>query len=191
MANDAKNAAKDGKGMREEIALPEGVTASLSGSVLTLKGPKGETARKIAGQNVMIAVEGKKVAVWSASSGRKEKKIIGSLRAHIANMARGATEGHVYRLKVCFTHFPITVTVTGKQLFVKNFLGEKIPRKLTLPDAVSVKVEGSDVTVNSADKDAAGQAAAAMEQITKRTNFDTRVFGDGIYITVKDGKEIK
>lgn len=195
MANDVKNgmknAAKGGKGIREEIVLPEGVTASLSGSVLTLKGPKGETARKIAGQNVAIAVEGNRVSVWSENSSRREKKIIGSLRAHISNMVMGATEGHVYKLKVCFTHFPITVTVAGSQLFVKNFLGEKIPRKLTLPNGVSVKVEGSDVTVNSTDKDAAGKAAAGIEQITKRAGFDKRVFGDGIYITVKDGKEIK
>ena len=191
MANDMKNGAKDEKGMHDEIVLPEGVTASLTGSVLTLKGPKGETPRKVEGQNVVIAVEGNRISVSSANSSKKEKKIIGSLRAHIANMVKGTTEGHVYKLKVCFTHFPITVTVTGNQLFVKNLLGEKTPRKLTLPNGVSVKVEGSDVMVNSTNKDAAGQTAAAIEQITKRANFDTRVFGDGIYITVKDGKEIK
>lgn len=189
----AKNLKHEGdeKGMKEEIILPEGVTASLTGSALTLKGPKGETSRNIRGQNVAVTVEGNKVSVLSANSSKKEKKIIGSLRAHIANMVKGTTEGHVYKLKVCFTHFPITVTVTGNQLFVKNLLGEKIPRKLTLPTGVSVKVEGSDVTINSTDKDAAGKAAAGIEQITKRANFDTRVFGDGIYITVKDGKEIK
>ncbi len=193
MAKNVKhmNSAGDEKGMKEEIILPEGVTASLTGSVLTLKGPKAETSRNIKGQNITVAVEGNKVAVLSANSSKKEKKIIGSLRAHIVNMVKGATEGHVYRLKVCFTHFPITVAVSGSQLLVKNFLGEKTPRKLTLPDGVSVKVEGSELVVNSSSKDAAGQAAAAIEQITKRANFDTRVFGDGIYITVKDGKEIK
>lgn len=189
MAKNGKSAGNE-KGMREEINLPEGVTASLTGSVLTLKGPKGETSKNIEGQNVSVAVEGKKVVVSSANSSKKEKKIIGSLRAHIDNMVRGATEGHVYRLKVCFTHFPITVSVAGSQLLVKNFLGEKTPRKLTLIDGVSVKVEGSELVVNSTNKDAAGQTAAAVEQITKRANFDTRVFGDGIYITVKDGKEI-
>ena len=191
MANNMKNGTKDRKGMKEEIVLPEGVTALLTGSVLTLKGPKGETTRKIAGQNVVVAIEGNRISVSSANSSKKEKKIIGSLRAHIANMVKGTTEAHVYKLKVCFTHFPITVTITGNQLFVKNLLGEKTPRKLTLPNAVSVKVEGSEVIVNSANKDAAGQTAAAIEQITKRANFDRRVFGDGIYITLKDGKEIK
>ncbi|MBI2580396.1 50S ribosomal protein L6 [Candidatus Woesearchaeota archaeon] len=190
MAKDMKHAG-DEKGMKEEITLPEGVTASLTGSVLTLKGQKGEVSRNIKGQNVAVVVEGDKVSVLSANSSKKEKKIIGSLRAHIANMVKGATEGHVYRLKVCFTHFPVTVVVSGSQLLVKNFLGEKTPRKLVLPDGVSVKVEGSEVVVNSADKDAAGQTAAAIEQITKRAGFDTRVFGDGVYITVKDGKEIK
>ncbi len=175
----------------EEVVLPDGATASVSGRVVTLKGPKGETSRKITATVLSVAVSGNKVLLESGSGSKKEKKLIESMRAHVVNMIRGVTEGHIYKMKVCFTHFPITVTVTGNQLLVKNFLGEKTPRKVELSSNVKVKAEGADITIESSDKEAAGKTAAAIEQATKRANYDTRVFGDGIYITLKDSKEIK
>ncbi|MBI3036244.1 50S ribosomal protein L6 [Candidatus Woesearchaeota archaeon] len=193
----AKNNSKTGKGngesarMTEELELPAGVTAAVTVGVLTLNGPKGEASREIKERNAFVTVEGGKVIISAAKAGKREKKTMGSLRAHVLNMARGVSEGHVYKLKVCFTHFPITVLVSGSQLLVKNFLGEKTPRKMSLSKDVKVKVEGADIVVESVSKEAAGQTAAAIEQITKRANFDTRVFADGIYITVKDGKDFK
>lgn len=179
------------RGRTEEVALPDGVTASMSGRTLTMKGPKGESSKEMAVPDASISIEGNKALISSSKSSKREKKILGSLRAHIVNMVRGVNEGHVYKLKVCFTHFPITVTVTGRKLLVKNFLGEKTPRALDLAENVKVKVEGADVTIESSSKEAAGQAAGSLEQLTKRANYDKRVFGDGIYITMKDGKEIK
>jgi len=174
-----------------EIVLPDGVTASISGRVVTLKGPKGETSRKITAANMGVSVAGNKVVLESGSDRKKEKKLIESMRAHVVNMLRGVSECHVYKMKVCFTHFPITVTVSGSQMLVKNFFGEKTPRKIDLPANVKVKVEGANITLESSDKEVAAMTAAAIEQAMKRPNFDTRVFGDGIYITVKDGKEVK
>ncbi len=177
--------------LTDEIALPDGVTATVSGKVLALKGPKGETSRKIKEPNVAVSVESGKVIIASAKGSKRDKKIAGSLRAHVVNMARGVAEGHVYKLKICFTHFPITATVSGRRFVVKNFLGEKTPRELKLPEDVKVKVEGAEVIMESANRESVGQAAASVEQLTKRSNFDRRVFADGIYITVKAGKEIK
>lgn len=176
--------------MREVVSLPESIVASLTGGVLTLKGPKGTVSKKLEQPNVSVGLEGNAVSIFSGRRTKKEKKVLGSLMAHTLNMVKGVTEGHLYRLKACFTHFPITVTVTGDQLVVKNFLGEKVPRKLTVPAGVNVKVEGSDLVVESADKEAAGKTAALMEQMTRRTCYDTRVFGDGIYITIRNGKEV-
>lgn len=189
----AKNVAvaKIRQGRAEEIALPDGVSASISGRLLAVKGPKGEASKELVGPDVDVSVSGNKVVIASPNGGKKEKKVLGSLRAHVDNMVRGVTEGHVYKLKVCYTHFPITVVVAGKKLLVKNFLGEKTPREMELADNVKIKVEGAEVIVESSSKEAAGQTAASIETITKRANYDTRVFGDGIYITMKDGKEIK
>lgn len=177
--------------LTDEVALPDGVAASVSGRVLSLKGPKGETSREIREPNVAVSVESGKVVIASAKGSKREKKIAGSLRAHIVNMIRGVTEGHTYRLKICFTHFPVTATVSGRKFIVKNFFGEKTPRELELPADVKVKVEGAEIVMESASRESVGQAAASVEQLTKRSNYDTRVFADGIYITVKDGKEVK
>ncbi len=105
-------------------------------------------------------------------------------------MLHGVLEEYVYKLKICASHFPIITTVNGDEFVVKNFLGEKIPRKLKLRQGVRVKVEGEEVTVESADKELAGQTAADIENLTKRTGFDKRVFQDGIYLTSKGGKKL-
>ncbi len=62
---------------------------------------------------------------------------------------------------------------------------------MKLKEGVSIKVEGDMINVESIDKGLAGQTAADIEQLTRRTNYDTRIFQDGIYIINKDGKEIK
>lgn len=175
----------------EEIVLPAGVTATISGRLLALKGPEGETSKEIKAPSVSIAVESNRILLEAGKDSKLEKKLLGSLRAHVVNMIVGVTEGHTYKLKICFTHFPITATVSGRKFIVKNFLGEKTPRQIELPEDVKVRVEGADVTVESASRESAGQVAASIEQATRRANYDTRVFADGIYITMKDGKDIK
>src|SRR3989338_9232909 len=118
-------------GLREVVSLPESTVASLTGGVLTLKGPKGTVSRKLEQPNVSVGLEGNAVSIFSSGGTKREKKVLGSLMAHTINMLKGVTEAHLYMLKACFPHFPVTVTVSGDQLVVKNFLGEKVPRNLT------------------------------------------------------------
>ena len=106
-------------------------------------------------------------------------------------MIKGVQKPYVYTLKICSGHFPMNVSVSGEKFIVKNFLGEKTPRILNVKPGVSVKVEGDHITVESADKGLASQVSADIEQLTRRPGFDTRVFQDGCYIIVKDGKELK
>lgn len=117
--------------------------------------------------------------------------IMKSFKAHINNLLKGVVEPYSYTLKICSGHFPMTVSVNKNQLIVKNLLGEKIPRVLDLKEGVTVKVEGENIIVESTDKEKAGQCAASIEQLTRRTGYDTRVFQDGCWITIKDKKEIK
>src|SRR3989338_2299349 len=110
--------------------------------------------------------------------------------AHVRNLVRGADEGHVYKLKICASHFPMTVQVAGSQLVIKNFLGEKFPRTLALKEGATVKVDGQIITVESANKETAGTVASDIEKLTRRPGFDPRVFQDGIYMILKDGKGV-
>ena len=104
---------------------------------------------------------------------------------------KGVVEGHVYQLKICSSHFPMSAAVNNGEFSVKNFLGEKVPRTIKIKENVDVKVEGDIITVESPDKELAGQTAASIEQLCKITNRDRRIFQDGIYIISKAGKEIK
>ena len=78
-----------------------------------------------------------------------------------------------------------------REVIVKNFFGERAPRILKLKSDVTAKVEGSEIIIESTNKEIAGQVAADIEQLTRITNKDKRIFQDGIYITEKDGKKIE
>jgi large subunit ribosomal protein L6 len=75
-------------------------------------------------------------------------------------------------------------------LLIKNFLGESVPRKMAIKPNVEVKIEGEEIIVSSPDKEAAGQVAGDIEQLTRIKKRDIRIFQDGCYITHKAGKEI-
>lgn len=181
---------KKGK-IARSIELPSGVKASVTGRTLLIKGTKGEVRREIKQRNVSIQANDTTIVLESKSETKKDKKTIGSLAAHIKNMIIGSVQNHTYVLKVCSGHFPINVSVANNRLIVKNFLGEKVPRELELKNDATVKVEGELIYVTSPNKETAGQVSADIEQLTRRPGYDTRIFQDGIYITTKDGKELK
>ena len=175
----------------KEVEMPQGVTASLHGKTITIKGPKGEVKREMKFHHVLMKHEGNKIVFEAATTKKRSKKIIGALVAHVKNMVRGSQENHVYVLKICSGHFPMNVTVSGNKLIIKNFLGEKVPRTMILKAGAEVKIEGEHINITSVNKETAGQISADIEQLTRRPGFDTRVFQDGIYIINKDGEELK
>jgi large subunit ribosomal protein L6 len=175
----------------ETLKLPDGVQASIEDRVISIKGPKGEVKKKLIEPSIKISVEGGKVIFRALVFAKDQKKMLGTYRAHINNMVKGVTQGHEYQLKVCSGHFPMNVEAKGSVFQVKNYLGEKVPRKLNIRDGAQVKVEGDFVNVSGIDKELVAQTAADIEQLTRRSRFDKRIFQDGIYIVNKDGKEIK
>jgi len=177
--------------MKTEIELVDGVEASIDKYTLTVKGPKGEVVKELASKKVSVEVVDKKIVLTSVSSSKRDKKMINTFTAHINNMVIGAKDGYTYKLKICSGHFPMNVTLSGDTLSVKNLFGEKTPRLLKFKPGSKIKVDGDIITVESPNKEFAGQAAADIEQLTKRSGFDRRIFQDGIYITEKAGKELK
>ena len=119
--------------------------------------------------------------------GKKTRAMVGTWAAHIRNMVKGSQENYEYKLKVCFSHFPIKVKVQPDRVIIENFLGERTPRKARIMGAPATKVKsaGEEITVTGPDIEAVSQTAANLEQSCKIRGFDPRVFQDGIYITQK------
>jgi large subunit ribosomal protein L6 len=176
------------KKIEETVEIPKGVQITIEGRIITVKGPKGEVKKEIRCPQVIVKEQDGKILLTSTKVTKKEKKEVNTYTAHIKNMIRGAEKSHVYELKICSGHFPMNVSVVGQELIIKNFIGEKSPRKLKILHGASVKVDGDKIKVEHVDKEVAGQTAASIEQLTRRPGFDTRIFQDGIYIINKDGK---
>jgi large subunit ribosomal protein L6 len=173
-----------------KIEMPSEVTATIANGTITVKGPKGEVSRNMKDPQIKIKQEGNAIIFSSVKNTKRQRRVINSFAAHLANMIKGTQEPYQYRLKICSGHFPMNVSVSGDQFIVKNFLGEKSPRTLKLKKGATVKVEGDQILVESADKDLAGQQASDIELLTAKRNRDLRVFQDGIYMTEKAGKKI-
>ncbi len=174
----------------QEIEIPSGVELKIENGLVIVKGKNGENSRQFNVNNIKLEKKENKVFIECKESTKKEKKRINTIAAHIRNMISGIDKKFEYTLKICFNHFPITVELNGNQALIKNFLGEKVPRKCKLIGGAEVKITKDYVTVTSHSKEIAGQTAANFEKATRIRLRDRRIFQDGIFITSKNGKEI-
>lgn len=184
-------ATKMKKETEDKLKVPDGLTVTIKDQSITVQGKKGEITRIVGDPLVRMKLEGHELHIAAEGETKREKTKVGTWKAHVKNMFKGAESGHHYKLKICSGHFPMNATVSEKEFAVKNFLGEKVPRRVAVRMGVTVKIEGEFVTVESPDKELAGQMAADIEELCKIRGRDTRIFQDGIWITEKDGKTVK
>jgi len=179
------------KNLREEIEIPEGMNANIEENEIIIKKDSNELKRKLS-RLVKIKIEDKKIILEVKKLTKKEKKMFGTMKAHIKNMIQGLQEAFKYKLQISNVHFPMTVKVDDakNELIVNNFLGEKTDRIIKLVPGVSVKADKEFIEIESIDKEKAGQCAANIEKGTKPKNKDRRVYQDGIYIIEKPGRQI-
>lgn len=177
------------KTVQNVVAIPAGVQARTEGSLIVMKGPKGEVQRRFAHPGVLVEQKDNTIVLSAKKQSKKEKRVINTFAAHMQNMARGVTHGFTYTLKVCAGHFPITVKVDGDKVVITNFLGEKTPRTSKIVKGTSVTVKGDVIVVESVNLEDAGQTAANIERATRIRGRDRHVFQDGCYITEKPEKQ--
>jgi large subunit ribosomal protein L6 len=164
------------------IQVPDGVEVSLTGKKVTVKGEKGALTRDFSSATVSIDTEGKNVRVWAEWPRKKEAALVGTIHSHIQNMISGVQKGFTYRLKIVFSHFPISVKTQGNLVIIENFTGERRERKAKILGNVKVKIESEDVVVQGLNLEEVSQTAANIQQSTKVKRKDPRVFLDGIYV---------
>jgi large subunit ribosomal protein L6 len=177
------------KDLIKKVNIPEGIEINIDGTKITVKGKIGESSKIFKIKNIKIEKDAENVIISSKNATKKEKKVMNSIAAHIENMISGVNNKFEYKLKICFSHFPITVEVKKNEAIIKNFLGEKISRKAKILDDVEVKVDKDIIEVSSKDRESAGQTSANLEKATWIRMRDRRVFQDGIFITKKPGRK--
>jgi len=167
------------------VQIPEKVKVVLYDKAIKVTGEKGELVRDFSQVPVAIRVEGDKIIISALRSRRKESALVGTVVSHINNMIRGVTKGFTYKLKIVYSHFPMSVKVQGNYVTIENFIGERNPRKALILGNSSVSVKGDDVIVKGISIEDVSQTAANIEQATVVRKRDTRKFLDGIYIYEK------
>lgn len=172
----------------EKVRIPEGIAVEVDGLKVTVRGPKGFITRDFShARGVIVRLEDDSVVVEAYRADRKLKALVGSIAAHIRNMITGVMRGYRYKLKIIYSHFPMSVTVDEKNrvIRIKNFMGERSDRIARIYGNVKVSVKGDEVIVEGVDIEEVGLTAASIERATKVTDRDRRIFMDGIYIYEK------
>jgi len=179
------------KNFEDSIEVPVGIEVKIEKGVFEIKGEKGVIKKKMSNPKIKKEIRDNKVVFTTKNATQREKKFVNTVKSHLRNLFKGAKEGYNYKLKICASHFPMSITIEGNIFSIKNFIGEKVPRRLKLKEGVNVKVDGSEIIVEGIDKEAVSQVSADIENLTKRPGFDKRIFQDGIYIVERDGKAVK
>ena len=146
---------------KRPIDLPKGVTATISGRKIDVKGPKGQLSRAIT-DRVEITVDTGKLVVTSDAPGRDASRLQGLVRALVAAMVKGVADGYEKQLELRGTGY--RAELKGTTLHFA--LGFSHPIVYPLPKGVSATVpaesKGTMVILQGADKEAIGQTAAKI-----------------------------
>jgi large subunit ribosomal protein L6 len=164
------------------VEVPDDVTLSLIGKKVSVKGEKGSLTRDFSYATVTIESEGKNVRISAKWPRKKEAALVGTIYSHIQNMITGVTKGYNYKLKIVFSHFPISAKIQDKSVVIENFTGERRARLIKIVGDVKVKIEPEDIIISGINLEEVSQTAANIEQSTRVRGKDPRVFLDGVYV---------
>jgi len=145
------------------IILPAGVTVTLSGQTLTVKGPKGELKQDF-NTDIVVTIEETQIVVSKNENGSKKAGAMwGLYRTLFANMVEGVSTGFVRKLEINGVGY--RANVSGSKLNMA--LGFSHPIEFELPAGISASVEGNIITLNGYDKKLIGETAARIRKIRK------------------------
>ena len=148
---------------KRPVPVPNGVTVTVKGSDITVKGPKGELSRSLH-PDMQVKLEDGTVTVNRPSEDDKHRALHGLTRSLIANMVEGVTQGYRKQLEITGVGYKAEVKPFGLQLALgySHPVEYRAPVgiKLTAPQPTVVVIEGSD-------KEKVGQVAAEIRQLRK------------------------
>jgi large subunit ribosomal protein L6 len=148
---------------RLPIAVPAGVTVTIDGRAVSVKGPKGELSLNVAAP-IEVALQDGELTVTRPDDERASRSLHGLTRTLIANQIIGVTEGYSKALEVVGTGY----RVQAKGSSVEFALGYSHPITVDPPAGITFEVEGNTkLTVRGIDKQAVGEVAANIRKLRK------------------------
>jgi len=140
------------------IIIPEEVTVTINGNLITIKGPKGELTHT-SPSVIKIAESEKQLTFTPQKNDRPSKALHGLTRSLVFNMIQGVTKGFQKQLELVGTGY--RVAKTGSKLTLN--LGLSHPVEVDTPEGLSLEVEGNNkIIVSGIDKQKVGQLAAEI-----------------------------
>jgi large subunit ribosomal protein L6 len=144
---------------KKPIEIPSGVTVTLTGEEIAVKGPKGTLNRRLP-PNVKVSVEKNEVIVTPAGKGRRLGAFQGLTRALLENMVTGVSKG--FQKDMSLIGVGYKVALKGKALVFN--LGYSHPIEFPLPKGIEAEVgeRGVNFSIKGIDREVVGQTCATI-----------------------------
>jgi large subunit ribosomal protein L6 len=168
------------------VPLPGNVTATIEGSVLSVKGPKGTLTMPML-DDISYGIEEERIVVKPANETKRARSFWGMHRTLVQNLVTGVTEGFTKTLEI--TGVGYRAAMQGKnlrlQLGYSHDVNIEVPEGLEVktPDQVTVEISGND-------RQRVGQLAAEIRRWRKPEPYKGKgIKYRGEYIFRKEGKK--
>ena len=169
---------------KQPVALPQGVTATVTDDAITVKGAKGSLSLPLR-PGVTVKQDGQYLKV--TFDGSEWRPAGGSTRAHLANMVQGVSKGYEKKLELVGVGY--RAAVQGKTLVLA--LGYSHDINYPIPDGIDIKTpKPTEITISGIDKQRVGQVAAEIREFRGPEPYKGKgVKYAGEYIFRKEGKK--
>lgn len=148
---------------KRPVPIPKGVTLSIDGQTVKVKGPKGELSRTVHPE-MKLAMEEGTLTVSRPSEETRHKALHGLTRTLIANMVEGVEKGYQKILEIQGVGYKAELNKTGLNVVV----GYSHPVTYKAPEGITFAVTNNTlVTISGPNKELVGQVAAEIRQIRK------------------------
>ena len=171
---------------KKAIPVPAGVTASIDGKTMSVKGPKG-TLTLAMRDEISYSVEDGSISVQPANDTKQARAFWGMQRTLVANRVTGVTEG--FTKKLLITGVGYRAAAQGRNL--KLQLGYSHDVDIAVPEGLEVKTpDNTTVEISGADKQKVGQLAAEIRRWRKPEPYKGKgIKYDGEFIFRKEGEK--
>jgi large subunit ribosomal protein L6 len=171
---------------KRPVAIPSGVTASIDGGQLSVKGPKGNLTLTLR-EEISYTLEDGGILVKPANDSKQARAFWGMQRTLVQNLVTGVTEG--FTKKLLITGVGYRAAAQGRNLRLQ--LGYSHDVDVAVPEGIEVKTpDTTTIEISGIDKQKVGQLAAEIRRWRKPEPYKGKgIKYDGEYIFRKEGKK--